>query len=100
MVYKNEGRSVLNKGICEANLWTNNNKVSSQLINFSKIRLTGIVGNTKSNIYEFVFSIIVIATLSPIIYNKFIFNFYLNNYQTTQLILINLHYCYCSITRC
>lgn len=66
MVYKNEGMMVLNKGICEVYRCTNNSKVSSQLIVLHKIRLRGIDGNTKSNIYESVFSIIVIASLSPI----------------------------------
>jgi len=66
MFYKNEGMIVLNKGSCEVNLCTNNSKVSSQLIVLPRIRLRGIDGNTKSNIYESVFSIIVIASLSPI----------------------------------
>jgi len=66
MAYINEGMMVLNKGSFKVNLWTNNNKVSSQLKNSTKIILTGIDGNTKSNTYEFVFCIILMASLTPI----------------------------------
>lgn len=66
MVYKNEGMMVLNKGICEVYRCTNNSMVSSQLIVLHKIRLRGIDGNTKINIYASVFSNIFKAALSPI----------------------------------
>lgn len=66
MVYKIEGMMILNKGSCEVNLQINNIKFSPQFINFPKIRLTGIVGNTKNKIHGFVFSIIIIASLLPI----------------------------------